>query len=99
MTRLSADDRQKFGRRFADLLSQGVSVPEIASRFDISSRTVRRCLLAIDVPEAKVALDRADSLLDPETIAMLHRFRDEIRVADRIAIANERVSEKKTIRF
>lgn len=82
------DERRQFGQRFSDLLDQGVGVPEIAERFAISEQSVRRCLLAIDMP-AVLKLVTSTSLLDPETIAMLHKFRDEIQVADRIAMARE----------
>lgn len=49
---------------------------------------MRRCLLAIDMP-AVLKVVTSTSLLDPETIAMLHKFRDEIKAADRAAMARE----------
>lgn len=63
---------------------------DIAQRFSVSRFTVTRCMLAVEVPEAKESLERfGPSLLDPEFVAMLHRVRDEIKAADARAIEME----------
>lgn len=83
-------ERRQFGRRFAELRAQGVTNEDIARRFHMARKTVARCLLAVEMGEAREVLAcHEPSLLDPATIRMLHVFRDEIRAADARALSVE----------
>lgn len=92
---ISFEERRRLGRCFADLREQGVPVKDIAARFSVTSVTVRRCMMAVDnvseavkVPPAEV---RQPHPLGDLFVAMLHQIRDEIKAADRLAIARERL--------